>query len=342
MLKADRTALSVVIATPTTAPCALAPVVRSLFALVGKEQLELLIIVPSAATLGFRGDELQGFWGVKVLEVGPFNSWSQAMAIGVQAATAEWVVMGEDHSYVGPGWAQAMIEAQRGPWAAVGPSIDNANPRTGLSWANLVLNYGLWLAGASRITCGGGCADLPGHNTSYRRESLLALGDEKLREVLPYNQLHAALRERGLTLHFAPSARVYHLNPSLWWVSIKVRFVMGRHFGGSRARTGKWSVGRRLLYIVASPLIPVMGLRSVLNDLRQAGRRDIGGARFWCAMGALLVVAAAGELFGYVIGPGNTSKSHADAEFKRHEELCKSDKVNEGAMYSGGLTSGDA
>ncbi len=340
MMKADRPALSVVIATPNTSRFMLAPVVRSLSGQAGKEKLELVIVVSSTEAMGFDAGELVGFWDVKVLEVGPFDSWSKAMVIGIHAATADWVVMGEDHSYVGPGWAGAMIGAQGGPWAVIGPSIDNANPRSGMSKANLVLNYGLWLAGEGRVTCGRACADLPGHNSSYRRESLLAVGDDVVRHGLGYNKLHAALRERQLALHFAPDARAFHLNPSCCWVSMKVRFVMGRQFGGMRAREQHWSIGRRLLYIVASPLIPVMGLRSVLNNLRQVRRPDMGGVRFWFAMATLLMTAALGEVVGYLCGPGDLSKPHSDAEFKRYEELTESDKADTGAMYNGGVTSG--
>ncbi len=337
MSENKRPDLSVVLATPKNALPGLGAVVRSLSAQTGKERLELVIVVPSREMAEVGEEELRGFWGAQIIEIGPFDSWSRAMVVGMLAAQAEWVVLGEDHSYVAPGWAEALIETQRennGDWVAVGPSVDNANPGTGMSWATLVLNYGLWLRPKSAQGKAAARTDIPSHNSSYRREALLALGEGPLREMLRYNRLHAKLLEAGQRLCVDERAVVFHLNPSRWLESLPVRFAVGRQFGGVRAREGGWSVGRRALYVVASPLIPFMGLRAVVRNLRRSGRWDVVRPSFVCAIGALVAVAAAGEVVGYILGPGDMSQPRADAEFERFGELCKSDQLAQGAVYS--------
>jgi hypothetical protein len=60
-----------------------------------------------------------------------------------------------------------------GTWAAVGPVVCNANPATAVSWANMLLEYAPWTESAER----GPVAHLPGHNSSYRRDLLLAYSE---------------------------------------------------------------------------------------------------------------------------------------------------------------------
>src|SRR5437588_133855 len=70
--------------------------------------------------------------------------------------------------------AQALLAAHRGPWAAVGPVVRNANPSTSVSWADFLIGYGPWCDPAPA----GDLDHLPGHNSSYKRAILLDYGSE--------------------------------------------------------------------------------------------------------------------------------------------------------------------
>ena len=71
-------------------------------------------------------------------------------------------------------WAESLLYAHRKEWACVGPVVNNGNPRSLISWTNLVIEYGEWLApAASKVV-----THLPGHNSSYKRDILLRYGDE--------------------------------------------------------------------------------------------------------------------------------------------------------------------
>ena len=56
-------------------------------------------------------------------------------------------------------------------WAAVGPVMANANPRSVTSWANLLIEYAPWL----EPSAGGEREHLPGHNGSYKRATALGI-----------------------------------------------------------------------------------------------------------------------------------------------------------------------
>src|ERR1700730_3633233 len=99
-----------------------------------RDRLELLIVVPSREGLGLEDCGVQGVAGVRVLEVGPILSMPEAKLSAVRNATRPVIPFAEDHCYPEPEWAEHLIKAHRERWAAVGPSLKNANPDTLNSW----------------------------------------------------------------------------------------------------------------------------------------------------------------------------------------------------------------
>jgi Glycosyl transferase family 2 len=273
-----------------------------------RDQLEIIVVAPS--TSGLNGEpELKDFNRVRLVEVGPMNSTAVARAAGVREATAPVIALAEDHSYPEPQWAEALIAAHRGPWAAVGPAVGNANPQSALSWANLAIEYGPWLDPAPR----GPMDHLPGHNSSYKRDLLLAYGSQLEAMLHAESVLHWNLRGQGHQLYLESSARTFHLNFSLALPTIPLRFFGGRLFAASRAQG--WSGLRRFLYAAASPLIPLVRLRRILRDLHRAGRLQ---PRILPLLILALAIDAAGEMIGYLLGSGQAMCKLTDMEFHRH------------------------
>lgn len=165
-------ALCVVIATPDRY-ATIRKTIRHLRAQKVRDRLEIVLVAPSAAELGLDESEMRDFHRFHVVEVGPINSTARARAIGVRHASAPVMALAEDHSYPAPGWAEAMIDAHKEGWAAVGPVMANANPRSMISWANLLIEYAPWLEPLTARVA----AHLPGHNGSYKRDVLLKYGD---------------------------------------------------------------------------------------------------------------------------------------------------------------------
>jgi hypothetical protein len=261
------------------------------------DRIELVVVAPSAAELDLPDDEGEGFAAVRTVETGaPLRYLFLDRAAGIRAATAPLVALAETHCFPDPGWAEALIAAHRGPWAAVGPAVANANPGT-VSWASLLLDYGPWLAPVA----GGKMSDVPGHNSCYKRELLLAYGDELEMMLEAEYVLHQDLRARGLLLYLEPAARTWHVNVSRIWPALVQAPLSARAF--ATARSKRWSPARRFLYAAASPLLPLVRLVRVLGHSRRLGHPcPLPRLMPWLAL--VLVAYATGELLGYALGGG--------------------------------------
>jgi hypothetical protein len=273
--------------------------VRHLQAQTVREQLEVIIAAPSAEVLGAGEVDLEGFYRVRIVEVGPFTAMATPRAAAVRQATAPIVAITESHAFPVPQWAEALITAHREPWAVVGPSMRNANPAGIISWANLFLDYGPWVEHA-----GGEVADVPGHNSAYKREILLACGPELEAMMRIETILHWALHQKGHRFCVEPQAIIFHTNvsrPAAW---LGERWHAARVFASARSRT--WSWPRRLLFAAGSPVIPVLRTRRVIQHIRRAGLQRRLLPRILPTLVLSLIVNAAGEMMGYAAGAGRS------------------------------------
>jgi glycosyltransferase involved in cell wall biosynthesis len=275
--------------------------------------LELVIVTPSREKLHPDEQEMAEFRHSRIVEVGGIGAIGSAYAEGLRHASGSVVALAEDHSYPDPGWAAALIEAHRKPWAAVGPAIRNANPENTVSWADLYIAYSRWLHPAE----GGPAEHLPGHNSSYKRDILLSYGADLDSMMEAESVLHWNLRAKGFQLCLEPSAIIAHTNFSLLTSWVPVQFHCGRQFAASRAQNERWSWLRRIFYACASPLIPLVRLRYILRDLQPPARRLMP---LWSVLPALLLGLALdglGQGLGYVLGPGCATEKLSELEFHR-------------------------
>jgi hypothetical protein len=254
-------------------------------------RIELVLAGPLTLEQEVPAHVRERMWGVKVVAGDP-REMHESRAAGLLSATAPLAVIGETHCYPQRGWARAFIETfEEGTWDAIGPRIENANPATGLSWANLALDYGPFLDPQR-----GEAEALPGQNTAVRTALLEPyrheLGD---RMRMPY-LFFRTLREGGARLFVEPAARSAHLNVTDRRAWLSERFGAGRVFAADR-RIG-WPLWRRALYVAGSPAIPLLRLRRALRDLRRGGapRRAIA------PLVAGLVASGVGEAAGYACG----------------------------------------
>jgi Glycosyltransferase like family 2 len=285
------------------------------------DRIELVAVVPRGVEVPRDASELAGLWGVQTVEIDSIESLSWARAPGIRAAHAPVVVLTESHVYPEPGWAEALLAAVEQGWAVVGPRVTNANPRSKISWANLFIDYGPWIGGGRREL-----VDLPGHNSAYRREVLLELGDE-LGELLEAEYfMHARLRERGHRLLLEPAAGMRHVNVSRLGSLLLERFNTGRRFGAARGRT--FSPARRLLYAAASPAIPLVRLPRIIRDLDRSGLRGELLPGMLPALLFGLVVSAYGELVGYLAGPGDSMLHLSRIELHKERYLGRRDSLS--------------
>ncbi len=284
------------------------------------ELLEVVIVAPFDGELAREDLSREPFGAVQVVEIDQLVSLSWARAAGVRAARAPLVAFVESHSFPEPDWAVALVDAHAGPWAAVGPALLNANPTRSLSWANLLLDYGPWLEPSE----GRELDDLPGHNSSYKRDVLLGFGDELDRLLEAESFLHEALRSEGHRLWLEPQARLEHVNVTLVSACLPERLAAGQRFAGARAHG--WSLARRVLYVFASPLIPMIRMTRVLPDWRRCRRTQGLPALTLPVSAVLLIVSAAGEMLGYATGSGDSMERLSRIELNKERFVTPAER----------------
>ncbi len=313
--------LSAIVVTPDSF-ASIRKAVRHLHAQNIRDRVELVIVAPAVENLGVVAEEVEGFWGCRVIELGQYENGGSFVAAGVRAARAPIVVYVEEHSYPAPGWAEALVAAFRGPWAAVGPAVRNANPARATSWAALFLDFGSWVAPGRP----GECRLLASHQTAYRRAILLGLGDE-LDELLECETtLQNRLLAQGHRLYFEPAAQTDHVNVSRADHLIQMEYHNYRAFAANRAAHGGWSTARRMLYIAGSPLIPFVRGYRTYREVRRTGRFRELAAPMAPAVIIGLTAGAIGEVMGYVFGPGDSPKSRITFELERLQHVTEQDR----------------
>lgn len=288
-----------------------------------RASLEMVIVAPSRAQLKLDQTRLSKllaeFAQVQIVEVGAIRSIGRANAAGIRRAMAPLVALAEDHCFPDPQWAESLIRAHRGPWAAVGPAVRNANPNSAVSWADLFIGYGPWLWPTTARE-----ADfLPGHNTSYKRDLLLGYGRQLEPMMEAETLLHWDLRQKGHRLYLDPSAQVAHTNFSLWRSWLPVQFYNGRLFAGARVR--EMALWRRALFVAGSPVIPALRLWRIWRGLEPGEQRR----RFRSCVHALaigLILDGAGQLVGYAAGIGRAVDQVARFEFHRFRHIRDDDR----------------
>jgi len=279
-----------------------------------REQIELVLVAPANVDVQPDQKQLESFGSHQLLKLAEFTNPGQGFAAGIRAARAPVAAYVEEHSFPEPNWAHALLLAHEGPYAAVGCAMGNANPGTVCSWANLFEEFGPVVAPAAS----GVASYLGGHHTSYKREVLLAYGDDLPNLLDNEMALHIDLRGRGHQLYLAGDAVSNHVNISQPWAYWRQAFLGQRSFAATRAASQNWSLGRRAIYILASPIIPVVRLWRILKEMRRARRAAQLLPRALLFLIPGLTCGMLGEAIGYLVGdsPSNI-RVKAEAELDR-------------------------
>lgn len=284
-----------------------------------KNRMELVIVAPSTNALQIDPSELREFLQYRIVETGKIRSIGSAYAEGIRQASAPIVALGEDHSYPQPGWAEGLLSAHRQPWAAVGPVMDNANPKGAISWADFLISYSPWM----KVTSNGSIGFLPGHNSSYKRATLLNYG-ARLDDLMEAEcLLHWDLCAKGNELCLEPSAKTFHTNFGLASSLILANYYSGRQFSASRAENQSWTLSRRLFYTAASPMIPPVRFWRILKDMRRLKNEKLPRISIFASLIAGLIADGIGQLIGYTLGAGNATSKLVELEFHRDRHQKK-------------------
>lgn len=253
-----------------------------------RDALELVVLCPDGASEHERpGLLLVDSRGLELHD---------ARARGVHAATAPYVFLAEDHCVPDRGWSDAMLQrVEAGLHDGIGCGLAPGDASTPLRQAAFLLGYGEWL----RPDGGGAVQALAGYNVAWRRELLVALGDE-----LPGLLLVGAFLSRRLArthrVAVEPAATMRHFDPASAASIARMFAVVGCSFGA--VRTAGWPRLARLAYPLAAPAVAAAHWRRAAAHYRRAGRGSGLGARSLVAAALLAALWGIGEAVGALAG----------------------------------------
>lgn len=287
------------------------------------DRIELVLVGPAEDAFDdLEPTETAGFAQVRRVAPGAITEVERAFAPAIRVATAPLVALLENHVYPDPEWAEAIVAAFEGPWSAVGSVITNANTDTATSWVEHFLTYGFHDDSAP----GGEVARVARNNTVFRRDVLLAFGAQLPAILARDGGLLETLRRDGHRVYRATGARMQHLNPSLLRSMLRLRIQSARASSDTRARTGGWSLGRRLLYVAASPAFPLLRVRALWPRLRTHPSRAVL-PRIAPVFALALVVESVGQAIGFATGAGASAVKAGQYDLDRAPHLTGADRA---------------
>src|SRR5262249_23234055 len=136
--------LSIILVTDTDAT--IAHVIERLRRQTVRDQIEIVLVAPSGSAVEEAMAYREEFAAIRVVEHS-LENLALARAAGVQAASAEWVFIGETHSYPRPDMADCLIRHASSPWSVLTPAVCNANPVNLWNWVAFLIDYGIWADG---------------------------------------------------------------------------------------------------------------------------------------------------------------------------------------------------
>jgi predicted dehydrogenase len=289
-------------------------------------QIQLLIVAPDEDTLRDLSEADQsGFHNVSKVCVGPIDDVDKAAAHATQNASSHYLCFLEDHAFPAEDWAEQILSAfEIGHWDAVGTAIENGNPASTLSWANMLMSYGEWVAAEHS----GPTANVARHNTTFRCETLRREYGDSLPQMMGRDGgLLADLLARGCVFYMQPKASAEHLNPSTWRSTLQLRIGSGRLFASSRMKRERWSAPKRFLYILCGFTIPFIRFKLLRAKLMSSSaRRTRIGLRAYPALIVGVTLDGVGQFLGHTIGPGKVKQKLAFFEISRIRHLNRRDK----------------
>jgi hypothetical protein len=261
-----------------------------------------VLVVDGSAGPAPGGEELAALGGPVGWLSRPGESVFQLRRAGYSEARGEVVAVTEDHVHVLPGWASGHVAAHRRfPEAgAVGGAVLNGTDRKLVDWAAFFLTQGPFMP-----PLGNGVTDrISGPaNVSYKKRVLDRLGGTDEEGVIDFLELPRALECEQLVAD--DSIRVlHHQSQGLLGTSL-AEFDNGRTIAGYRRRMmtrGDW------LRILGAPVLPVYRTVRQLRIVRSREHPRGMIARALPAHAWFQYCAMAGEVLGYLGGPGGSPR----------------------------------
>lgn len=283
--------LSVVVASKNTQ----ATIRQCLDALIKQSQGdEIEIVVVDASTDG-SAEIARQFKQVKVIQEDAARLVPQLWKKGVELTTGQSVAFTTANFIPAENWIAQLLALLQSDYAAIGGIFEKLAPDKLSQWAIYFLRYSAYQPSFPT----GSASQLAADNAVYRRWVFEKYADLVV-DGFWEHEVNRRLKQDGHSLFLASTLKVsmgYFSVPSEFF---RQRFLHGRSFGAERV--ARATASRRIFYILASPLIPLILLARVTRNVFKYSSHSV---KFFLSLPWLLFYVmgwALGELMGYLFG----------------------------------------
>jgi hypothetical protein len=234
-------------------------------ALAPQSHTRLEVILAAADQAEIAAAERLADQNVRIVRARPGSRIPDLWRDGIMAANGSRVALLSSHCVPRRDWiATALQRDFPANLAAVGGYFENASDANATACAIFLLRY----AEYSRPSAEHDVAHVAADNAIYRRDAIMACAD-----LLPLGfwepEYHRRFAQAGLRLVLDPNLIVVHRNRYSYGAFAAQRREHGFHFGRDRAL--KLSTARKLGYLVATPLVPVLLYAKVISRAIRKG-----------------------------------------------------------------------
>lgn len=287
------------------------------------DQIEIIVICESLDKVAdHQIDAISGFEKFVFYEVGhPITQFAEEMSIVSHTATAPIVAFIDNHAYPFADWAQEVLKSHQ-QYGVVGFGMHNANPSTTLSWLELLLSY----PQQSIPRPSSEVSYVPFAQFSIKKKIIdeIEAQDEFL--IGRNSEINKIILQLGYKMYLNTDAVLSHANPSTWRSATFIHFNAGRYDAAKRIQEGQWSLIRRIIYILGSPLIPFVRMWRFWNlELRLPIFYSIR-MKLLPTLFIIVVYMTIGEVSAFLFGMGNALQNLETVEYDRLSMVTESDR----------------
>ncbi len=295
-MNAAAPALSVIVASP--GPLRDIPEsVHTLLESRGSREVEIILAYAADRELPFVTPALGS--GVSLIRLPEGTALPQLLGAAIARAQGEILAISDAHCAVDRNWISATLAAHAAPHPVIGGAVEPDGLGTLVDWAGYFCDYGAFMSPLAP----GVVRHVPGINLSMKRWAL-GMGREFVEGEFWKAFWCQQLKTKGYDLHIEPSMLVFYRRSFSFRPFLRLRFDHGRCFAGMRAR--RFNLWQRLLYLLGSPLLPLVFAVRFFQALVPKRRH----VRYLIVSFPIVMLAmiswGLGEFCGYLLGEGTS------------------------------------
>ena len=220
-------------------------------------------------------------------------------AIGMKAATGDFLVVTEDHCIAPENWFSQFLEAHEKGYAVVGGAVENGCRARLTDWTVFLCEYSAFMPPVA----GGEAEFVAGNNVSYKREAVEKVDDDTKTNYWEYF-LQRELRAMNVDFLVVPSIVVNHKKEFGFFYFLSQRFHYSRSFAAMRRR--KSSAARQAFYVLYAPVAPFHLTWRIVQNVIEKKRNQRELLLGFPMLFVFMLSYAFGELVGQLFGAGNS------------------------------------